>query len=409
MIPTLKARPPKPGPDLIPAPSVVLPQPYQVLLPPRFLGAAAAVCPAKGLFGVPLTDSREDSSLRAHEYAHLAIHRLQPQLDDLDSKVSNEWLQAGLDNIVNGFAAKCGVDIGGLPLPKQAPDWCDRKARAIHCLQALSFRKQKTFKGLSKPDIKLITRASKNLRYYGERSRIPNNVSEVDSGEIASLLAKLESYFGMPDATKSDRSDLTKMQTDESEILEPTTDIKWCPMIIETKPLTNKLNPRYLARKRVSGFIGGLRNPVRLLLPAFDGMGWAIKRKAAGGTVLIDQSGSMHLNSNDILKLLKDCPMATVAGYSGNAIVGKLSIYAQGGKYSADCHSFSSGNCVDGPALDWLAKQSGPRVWICDGHVTGYGDYQTPNLKLECINTCIEHSILRIGSMEDYFRLAGVK
>lgn len=33
-----------------------------------------------------------------------------------------------------------------------------------------------------------------------------------------------------------------------------------------------------------------------------------------------------------------------------------------------------SGNIVDGPALEWLNKQPGPRVWVCDGGVTGCND-----------------------------------
>ena len=29
----------------------------------------------------------------------------------------------------------------------------------------------------------------------------------------------------------------------------------------------------------------------------------------------------------------------------------------------------------DGPALLWLSRQQGPRLWVCDGAATGAGDH----------------------------------
>src|SRR5579864_8617962 len=101
MIPTLKAITKK-GPENIPVPAVVFPRTYRILNPP--MGAAGACSAEAGLYGTPLDNSPQSESIRAHEYAHLAIHKQKPELDKLSEMVPGDWYQCGLDNIVNGFA-----------------------------------------------------------------------------------------------------------------------------------------------------------------------------------------------------------------------------------------------------------------------------------------------------------------
>lgn len=108
-----------------------------------------------------------------------------------------------------------------------------------------------------------------------------------------------------------------------------------------------------------------------------------------GGTVLIDTSGSMDLNPSHVAAILIATPAATVAIYSGEGTHGTVSIIAKNGRM-ADARAIAKriedsggGNIVDGPALRWLAKQPGPRTWICDGLVTGCNDRQALNLAFE--------------------------
>lgn len=65
-----------------------------------------------------------------------------------------------------------------------------------------------------------------------------------------------------------------------------------------------------------------------------------------------------------------------VAIYSGRGDKGELRIVAQGDlrATSDSLKPFGSGNVVDLPALEWLAKQPEPRLWVSDGRVSGVGD-----------------------------------
>jgi len=61
---------------------------------------------------------------------------------------------------------------------------------------------------------------------------------------------------------------------------------------------------------------------------------------------------------------------------------------------------------VDGPALEWLAKQNGPRIWISDGSVTGIGDSQAANLFMEAGAILRKGNIRRFGSVDDFVEYA---
>jgi hypothetical protein len=84
--------------------------------------------------------------------------------------------------------------------------------------------------------------------------------------------------------------------------------------------------------------------------------------------VLIDQSGSMHWDSDKLAELVKAMPVGIVAGYAGEGGTGILRILAKDGRMVAASrveHEYG-GNEVDGPALRWLARQPGRKVWVSD-------------------------------------------
>ena len=131
--------------------------------------------------------------------------------------------------------------------------------------------------------------------------------------------------------------------------------------------------------------LGGSKNAVRGPTgPADKGMaitrferlavdGLVFDRKRPGGSVLIDQSGSMHLTKAEVVAALETLPALTMAGYVGHPGTPMLCVLAQRG-LTGELDDFGGkprGNDIDIEALAWLAKQPAPRIWVSDGQVCG--------------------------------------
>jgi hypothetical protein len=124
-----------------------------------------------------------------------------------------------------------------------------------------------------------------------------------------------------------------------------------------------------------------------------DGRIFGRRRKAPGGTVLVDASGSMSLSMEDIERIIAAAPCATVAMYSGRKDTGSITVIARGG-HRADVKAIErvraqvgGGNIIDGPALTWLGKQAEPRLWVCDGYITGCNDSSSAALTTSAFAT----------------------
>ena len=396
---------------------------FTVLPPPP--GCYGAVHLPKRLFGVPLDDSKESLAIRAHEYSHLAVRRALGEylMDTLTADLPMGILQAGLDNIVNGFARASGVDaVDALPIPRKPDKTSSIPDRAARLLQVLSVKQRSIDKGLTEADQEFVTEAAAKLRQFGhELARGGTDIgtarltllslAERFSAEAIGFRMELDEIIeGRPDLN-SFLSRIAAVEPGVPEELAGTpiapSNPGWASMSIVQDVLDKKLNQKLLAPKCRPGFIGAFRNPLRALLPAFDGKAWSVKLRRETGSILIDVSGSMHLKVSQIGRLLENAPLATVANYSSDGHrTGELHILAQNGRYTSDPQHAGSGNGVDGPALDWLTRQPAPRVWICDGFVSGVGDVTHPTLAQECMTTCVRSNIMRVESVEEYFELA---
>ena len=149
-------------------------------------------------------------------------------------------------------------------------------------------------------------------------------------------------------------------------------------MNIMRLPCTVVTDALKLGRQRRACDVGSVPRNIHRLMT--DGRVFDIKRRAAGGTVLIDASGSMHIDTEQITEMLETAPAAVVAMYSGSGDKGMLTIIAERGKIATpeaierQRVTVGAGNIIDEPALAWLAKQAEPRLWVCDGIVTGKQD-----------------------------------
>jgi hypothetical protein len=139
-----------------------------------------------------------------------------------------------------------------------------------------------------------------------------------------------------------------------------------------------------------------------------DGAIFRRPARSGGGSVLVDVSGSMSLKAEGVDQLLESAPTTTlVAIYSGSGGEGELRIVARGGKRAdtGDLEPFGKGNIVDLPALEWLARQTPPRIWISDGGVTGIGDRRSPSLKARCASVRRRAAIRRVDTVAEAVRV----
>jgi hypothetical protein len=117
----------------------------------------------------------------------------------------------------------------------------------------------------------------------------------------------------------------------------------------------------------------------------------------------------MRLTPEDVDKILRRWPAVTVATYAGESDRGQLWIIAKKGKRARanDIKPPGGGNVVDGPCLDWLAKQRKPRVWISDGGVTGIGDDATYDFVKDAALKMKRGDIKRLGNAQALLKGGG--
>jgi hypothetical protein len=174
---------------------------------------------------------------------------------------------------------------------------------------------------------------------------------------------------------------------------------------IQTLPL-EIYKPSILSRKKRPEFIGAVPKHMERL--PFDGQVFERKMRGLGGSVLIDNSGSMSLRDEELELLVKKAPAVTVGAYSGNrggskgTGYGQLTILAAHGRM-ADLKNlkYSGGlNIVDVQSLEWLAKQQPPRIWVSDGGVTGKDHDHFKCVVERCCVLCLQNGIIRVPSVE---------
>lgn len=187
-----------------------------------------------------------------------------------------------------------------------------------------------------------------------------------------------------------------------ASLLGSTGGVKWGEMTVRSLPksLTRAVVP--MSQQKIFRDEGSrLMAPYRLPV---DGRVFVQKKRAVGGTVLIDGSGSMSLNTQDLRKIISTAPAATIAIYSGHGKKGTLTIIGSKGRVVDDRGlqeaRQQAGNVVDGPALEWLSFQNAPRIWISDGIVTGERDSASFDLAVEAQRICTTHQIKRVAKAD---------
>ncbi len=183
---------------------------------------------------------------------------------------------------------------------------------------------------------------------------------------------------------------------------------KWADLVWGKVPLTN-VSKGKLGQRRVAMAYG--RNPRRIGRLYTDPQRRVFdhKRRAKGGIVLIDGSGSMSLTRENVLDILKVAPGATVAIYSDmDEGKGKPNIHiiAKDGKCvdEKNMPSFGAGNGVDLPALEWAIgerkSKNTPIVWVTDGGVCVPNGGWDDMLAQVCMKTAKKGNVVCVDHVE---------
>lgn len=160
-------------------------------------------------------------------------------------------------------------------------------------------------------------------------------------------------------------------------------------------------------RPSTSGVV--MRFPNRLLTDELQ-RAFVTKRRRRGGVVVIDQSGSMDIDSSQLTALLNRSPGALVIGYSHRpgdvTATPNVWVLVRNGVLARRYPVGNVGNGVDGPVLEWaVARSRGePVVWVTDGQVTDSNDHPSDELSTQCASLVRRY---RIRMVRDLASAAG--
>ena len=167
--------------------------------------------------------------------------------------------------------------------------------------------------------------------------------------------------------------------------------------------------PRRAAHRRHRPSTTGsvMRYPSRLLSdPLCRAFGH--KSPSRGGVVVIDQSGSMDVTTEDLDRLLHVAPNSLIVGYSHRpgdfGTTANAWVLAAGGRVAERSRNGNVGNGVDGPVLHWAvrrARGSEPIVWVTDGQVTDSNDHPCHSLSVECARLVRRHRIHLVRRLDE--------
>lgn len=178
---------------------------------------------------------------------------------------------------------------------------------------------------------------------------------------------------------------------------------RWGAMFIDTPPLTQRLpewKRRKIARPVEEGSIPAYMHRYATDMRVFK----QTKKGDTGLSVLIDASGSMGLSPRQIDEIIAKVPGTTIGVYNGSGAQGTLRIVAKDGKRVATADMLKppgGGNVIDFPALQWLAKQVEPRLWVSDGYATTIGDaLASPRRMAEIVHLQKKARITRVENAQ---------
>ena len=181
----------------------------------------------------------------------------------------------------------------------------------------------------------------------------------------------------------------------------------FAPLVLAERSESLALRRRLIHRRTCPSVTGPvLRYPSRLLTQP-EPKAFARKQRSVGGVILIDQSGSMDISTDQLCRLLEAAPDSLILGYSHRP--GDLGstpnawVLANAAGVVSTPPAGNVGNGVDGPALEWALRLRRPGerlVWVSDGQVTDANDHPCDTLTLSCASLVRQHAIGLVRSLD---------
>jgi hypothetical protein len=368
---------------------------------------------------VPVTDTPQARAVRAHEMMHAKVSPNQPSDGHMailseygqrlvecaeELRVNTLTARAGfnLSDLADGSEYKSGTDVQHIKTPQQEADGFNETLLFAASQIGARTSYEDFMRGVRefRPDM-----AEEIERVCNEVKRFLNNCSTPDLADTTPDLhdgAPLGFRYGvrgiaeiLANHTKTPELDEDEAinepedsykpegegEEDEREASEtkivskrPVAKSVWDPMRILKLSLTVNICADKLGRKYVPAISGTrVRYPTRYLTDPGRRV-FGNYKPAAGGVILVDQSGSMSFEVKDMDAILAISPSLTIIGYSsaGRNIGTNVWVMAEGGKRCTveDMPRGNGGNGVDGPALKFAEskrKKGEPLIWITDG------------------------------------------
>jgi hypothetical protein len=364
-------------------------------------------------FVAPMTDNEFGHGVRVHELLHVRFSPNKPQ--PARHKVTPDALLAAEDCRVNELGRRAGVGraLQGVTLSSEEILACNPEDNV----------RLATLRMVAAHGMGCWEQLEGHYRHTGDNGRLAVDVARravemmlharphvhTSAVKVARYLDGLFAAVGDDGLPEGDG--LETLVRYAARKLKRSANARWGKLTrVDTPARTqpHKVRGRCAARSSDTGAL--LRSPWRAPI---DGRVFRHVKRGNRGAVLVDCSGSMSLTAEDLGTILDVAPLAIVAAYSGDGQTGTVTVLADKGRRVSDAilervaDDNPGENTIDGPALDWLAGQSKPRVWISDGWVTGLGKVTAPNLTLDALRLCKVNGIARVDDVaaaREYFR-----
>ncbi|MFM8562689.1 MAG: hypothetical protein ACKOCE_02200 [Acidimicrobiia bacterium] len=373
---------------------------------------------------VPLGSDETSRCIRAHELMHARV-------SPVSIEVPDEFSHIGLDTVVVAEEFRVNMLTGhvGFPIMKYLSDGSERRTGErlaesgdwndlVHMVAATSGTKSlgDLLSGVRRvsPDWATeLRRLAKALDRHWKGA--------TDGGTDTSWVASTRPIDGAPEgwqytldvACLIHRALIFDSEFDEGTApdlssLETRNDLTdGCFADLIELPMTRpqRVDGRIGRRKRPSGIGRHPRHLDRMLTDP-DRRIFERRTRGNGGVVVIDQSGSMRLNADDLWRIIEAAPGCVIIGYShgpGSDGIPNVWVLADRGRVVETVPDGNGGNGVDGPALEFALKRrraSEPLIWVCDGYVTDRYDRASLQLTDECARLVAVHGIHQVHDVD---------